>query len=63
MQKLLSVIIPVYKVEKYINKCLDSLILPQEQLDLLDVVIINDGTAAVLPQISQLLFNCKHNNN
>jgi dephospho-CoA kinase len=26
-------------------------------------VIINDGTAAVLPQISQLLFNCKHNNN
>ena len=44
MQKILSVIIPVYKVEKYINKCLDSLLLPQGQLDLLDVVIINDGT-------------------
>ena len=27
MSKLLSVIIPVYKVEPYINKCLDSLLL------------------------------------
>lgn len=44
MDKLLSIVIPVYKVEKYINKCLDSLLVPQEQLELLDVVIINDGT-------------------
>lgn len=44
MQKLLSIVIPVYNVEAYIRKCLDSLIVPQEQIDLLDVVIINDGT-------------------
>lgn len=44
MQKLLSIVIPVFKVEKYINKCLDSLIVPQEQLELLDVVVVNDGT-------------------
>lgn len=44
MDKLLSIIIPVFKVEKYINKCLDSLLVPDEQLNLLDIVIINDGT-------------------
>ena len=44
MGKILSIVIPVYKVEKYINKCLDSLLVPQEQLELLDVVIVNDGT-------------------
>ena len=45
MQKLLSVVVPVYKVEKYINKCLDSLILDNPQLmSLLEVVVVNDGT-------------------
>lgn len=44
MNKLLSIIVPVYKVEDYINKCLNSLLVPDEQLQLLDVVIINDGT-------------------
>jgi len=44
MSKLLSVVIPVYNVEQYIRKCLDSLLVPAEQLQFLDVVIINDGT-------------------
>lgn len=44
MAKLLSIVIPVYKVEEYINKCLDSLLVRDEQLQLLDVVVINDGT-------------------
>lgn len=44
MNKLLSIVIPVYKVEKFINKCLDSLIVPEEQMTLLDIVVINDGT-------------------
>ena len=44
MEKLLTVVVPVYKVEEYINKCLDSLILPEEQMDLLEVIIVNDGT-------------------
>ncbi len=44
-QKLLTVIVPVYKVEPYINKCLDSLILSDMVLmESLEVLIINDGT-------------------
>lgn len=42
MRKLLSIIVPVYKVEKYIDKCLSSLIVPKEQMELLDVVVTHD---------------------
>ena len=45
MEKLLSIVIPVYKVEEYIDKCISSLIVTdKKQLQLLDVVVINDGT-------------------
>ena len=44
MRKILSIVVPVYKVEDYINKCLDSLLVPEEQLRMLDVVVVNDGT-------------------
>lgn len=44
MNKLLTIVVPVYKVEEYINKCLDSLILLPELMNKMDVLIINDGT-------------------
>ena len=44
MQKLLTVIVPVYKVEQYINKCLDSLIVSPHWMEKLEVIIVNDGT-------------------
>lgn len=44
MKKLLSIVIPVYKVEQYICRCLDSLQVSSKLLELLDVVVINDGT-------------------
>lgn len=44
MSKLLTIIIPVYKVEKYINKCLDSLIVLDELMEQLEVIVVNDGT-------------------
>jgi len=45
MEKLLSIVIPVYNVEAYIKKCLDSLLLPENELfQLLDILVVNDGT-------------------
>lgn len=44
MEKLLTIIISVFKVEDYINKCLDSLIVPSELMQKLEVIIVNDGS-------------------
>lgn len=44
MEKVLTVIIPTYNMEKYIRRCLDSLIMPNEQIQMLEVLIINDGS-------------------
>lgn len=39
---LVSMIIPVYNVEKYLRKCLDSV--TRQTYDELEVIIVNDGT-------------------
>lgn len=44
MEKVLTVVVPVYKVEQYIDKCLTSLILPDEQMRQVEVLVVNDGT-------------------
>ena len=44
MQKQLTVVIPVYKVEAYIHKCLDSLLVSPSLMQELEVIIVNDGT-------------------
>ncbi|MBR5175326.1 MAG: glycosyltransferase [Bacteroidales bacterium] len=44
-EKLLSIVVPVYKVEPYIDKCLSSLVLENPSLmNRLEVIIVNDGT-------------------
>lgn len=43
MGKLLTVVVPMYNVENYIEKCLDSFVIP-EIMEFLEVLIINDGT-------------------
>lgn len=40
--KKVSIIIPVYKVEKYISKCLDNLI--NQTLDDIEIILVNDGS-------------------
>ncbi len=37
-----SIIIPIYNVEKYIKKCLDSLI--KQTLDDIEIICVNDGS-------------------
>lgn len=41
-EKLISVIIPVYGIEKYISQCLDSII--TQSYKNLEILVINDGT-------------------
>ena len=42
MTEKVSVIVPVYNVEKYLRKCLDSII--QQTYQNLEILIINDGS-------------------
>ena len=48
-KKKVSVIVPVYNTEKYLRKCLDSLI--NQTLDNIEVVIVNDGSKDTSPRI------------
>ena len=41
-QPLLSVIIPVYKVEKYLRRCLDSIV--NQTYKNLEIILVDDGS-------------------
>ena len=67
MNKLLSIIIPVYNGEKYIEKCLDSVL--SQTYSNIEIIIINDGSTDNSYQLLQkyakkdhriLLFNQKN---
>ena len=42
MENKISVIIPVYNVEKYLRECLDSVI--SQTLEEIEIVCVNDGS-------------------
>ena len=44
MEKILSIIVPTYNMEKYLHNCLDSLLLSEKQMQDYEVWIINDGS-------------------
>ena len=44
MNKTLTIIIPSYNMEKYLDRCLSSLIIDDGLMDLLEALIINDGS-------------------
>lgn len=52
MEKTLSIIVPTYNMEKYLRKCLDSLIVSDENMQLLEVLVINDGSKDSSSQIA-----------
>lgn len=45
----LSVIVPIYNVEKYLRKCLDSLV--NQTLDDIEIILIDDGSKDSSPSI------------
>ena len=44
-EKILSIIVPSYNMEKYLSKCLGSLVLTDRSLQAkLDIIVVNDGS-------------------
>jgi glycosyltransferase involved in cell wall biosynthesis len=43
-ERLLTILIPVYNAEKYLVRCLDSIVKQKEFGSLVDLVVINDGS-------------------
>lgn len=43
MNKKLSIIIPVYNVEKYLNQCIDSIVVQCDSDDI-ELIVVNDGS-------------------
>ena len=44
MQKLLTIVVPTYNMQDYLNRCLDSLVVSPELMGQLEVLVINDGS-------------------
>ncbi len=56
MEKLLTIVIPSYNMEKYLEKCCDSLII-SENFELLEILIINDGSRDKTSEIAHSFQN------
>lgn len=52
MDKLLTIAVPTYNAERYLDKCLDSLCIKGDG-KLLEVLIINDGSTDLSPDIAR----------
>ena len=49
MQPLVSIIVPIYKVEPYLQRCLDSIV--KQTYSNLEIILVNDGSPDSCPQI------------
>ena len=44
MNTILTIIVPAYNMEKYLDRCLSSLVVDKGLMNLFDVLVINDGS-------------------
>ncbi len=52
MKKILSIVIPSYNVEKYLEKCLESMLIDSLLADI-EILVVNDGSKDSTPEIAQ----------
>lgn len=52
MNRLVSVIVPVYNVEKYLGRCLESIM--AQSYNNIEIIVVNDGSLDNSPNICQL---------
>ena len=49
MSKLVSIIVPVYKVEQYLKRCMDSIL--NQTYKNIEVIMVNDGSPDNCPAL------------
>ena len=49
MNQLISVIVPVYNVEKYLNRCIDSIL--NQTFKQIEIILVDDGSTDNSPII------------
>lgn len=58
MGKYLSIIVPTYNMEKYLDRCLSSLVVSPELMDRVEVFVVNDGSK---DRSSEIAHEYEHN--
>lgn len=53
----ISIVVPVYNVEKYLNKCIDSLLL--QSYENIEIILVDDGSTDKSGDICDSYKNCK----
>ena len=51
MEKLLSVIIPIYNVELYLNRCMESIV--NQTYKNLEIIMVDDGSPDNCPELCE----------
>lgn len=51
MKELISIIVPVYKVEQYLDMCIESLV--NQSYDTLEIILVDDGSPDRCPDICE----------
>lgn len=55
IKELITVIVPIYNVETYLNKCVSSI--RQQSYENLEIILVDDGSTDNCPQICDCLMN------